>query len=160
MTFCAIVLLAVLLFKFAYLAQSHNLSYDVYVSIMLTALGVMIGTFAVVLALAAIWGYAGLKDSLREMAVKQVDAAMQDALKKYPPAADMFKALNEMRERKELYDRLRNQAVTAIEPKSVETASKPVIKGVGETPLESIEKQATPIARLPGEEDRHGNSNS
>jgi hypothetical protein len=157
---CFLVAFAWLLFREASIRQVQNLNYDVYLSIMLTALGVMIATFAILVGLAAIWGYAGLKDYLREMAVKQVDAAVQDTLKKYPAAADMIDALNQFRQQQEVLDQLRNQAVTVPEPKLVATASKPDIKGVDATPLESIEKQATPIALYPGEEDGHGDSDS
>jgi uncharacterized membrane protein len=157
---CAVILLAVLFLKFAFLAQTHNISYDVYISIMLTALGVMVATFAILVGLAAVWGYAGLKDYLHETASKQVDAAIQDTLKKYPASADMLEALRQLKEQIKLWDEIRNQAVTVAAPKTVEIASKPVIQeGVEATPLESIEKQATPIARLPGEEDSHGDSN-
>jgi hypothetical protein len=158
---CFLVGFAWLLFRVAAISQNHNLNYDVYLSIMLTALGVMIATFAILVGLAAIWGYAGLRDYLREMAVRQVDAAVQESLKKYPAAADMIDALNQAKKQVEIWDQLRNQAVTAPEPKSVAIASKRSVQGgVGETPLESVEKQATPIAKYPGEEDGHGNSDS
>ncbi|MGB8064806.1 MAG: hypothetical protein WCF26_23175 [Candidatus Sulfotelmatobacter sp.] len=109
----------------------------------------------------AIWGYFGIRDSVKEMASKKVDEAVREALEKYPAAADILEITERLRTQADLLDQMRNQSVTAPEPKSVEMASKPVVQeGVEETPLESIEKQATPIARLPGEEDSHGDSSS
>jgi hypothetical protein len=158
---CFLVALAWLLFKSASSPKVQAFSFDAYLSIMLTALGVMVATFAILVGLAAIWGYAGLKDYLREMAQKQVDDAIQSTLKKYPEGADIFKALERLKQQADLLDQLRIQSVTGSEPKNVANASKPIVEeGVVETPLESIEKQATPIAKYPGEEEHHGDSSS
>jgi|ERR1039458_3049100 hypothetical protein len=158
---CFLVALAWLLFRSATIPSVHQLSYDSYLSIMLTALGVMVATFAILVGLAAIWGYAGLKDYVREIAITKVDVAVQEALKKYPNSADMFSTLKRLREHAEFLDEIRNKVVTAPEPKTVANASKSIVQEeVAETPLESIEKQATPIAKYPGEEDGHGNGSS
>lgn len=158
---CFLVALAWFLFRVASIPSNHSLSYDAYLSIMLTALGVMVATFAILVGLAAIWGYAGLKDYIREIAIKKVDKAVQDRLKKYPAAADVLSTLEQLRKHAEFWDEMRNQVVTGPEPKSVATASKTVVQeGIAETPLESIEGQATPIAEYPGEEEGHGTRGS
>jgi len=162
---CFLVALAWLLFNVAVVnpitPSGHTFSYDSYLSIMLTALGVMVATFAILVGLAAIWGYAGLKDHLRDIAAKQVSAATEDALKKYPNSADMFKVLQRLKDQADLNDALRNQAVTIPDPKSVATASKSVVQGErSEIPLESADQQVTQIEKYPGEEDTPNASNS
>jgi len=137
----------------------EKLNYEAFLTLMLTALGVMVALFTIFVGLAAIWGYAGFRDVVRDMAKKEVADAVTETLKKYPDSADILRVLRRLEEQADLGDRLRNQAVTSPEPKTVAKASKPIVEeGVEETPLDSIEKQATPIARLPGEEDSHGNS--
>jgi hypothetical protein len=161
LSLCFLIGLAWVLFRAASVPKVHEFSFDAYLSIMLTALGVMIATFAILVGLAAIWGYAGLRDYLKETASHQVDKAVQETLKKYPDAADIVKALQRLEEQSKIWDQLINQSVTANEPKSVAMASKlDVEKGLAGTPLESIEKQATPIAKYPGEEDGHVNGGS
>jgi hypothetical protein len=134
----------------------QRMSFESAITIILTALGVMLAVVTLGIAGLAIWGYFGIRDSVKEMASKKVDEAVKEALNQYPDAADMLKVLKRLQEQANFLDQMRNQAVTVTEPKAVETTSKPVIKeAVAETPLESIEKQATPIAKYPGEEDGH-----
>jgi hypothetical protein len=134
---------------------AQHMSFESAITIILTALGVMLAVVTLGIAALAIWGYFGIRDSVKEMASKKVDEAMAEALKKYPVAADMLRIMKRLGDQADFLDQMRNQSVTAQEPKFVEMASKPdVQEGVGETPLESIEKQATPIARLPGEEEK------
>lgn len=163
----ALIALAWVLFKAASIPSVHTISFDSYLSIMLTALGVMVATFAILVGLAAIWGYAGLKDYVREMAIKKVDEAMDAHLKKYPDATKMIATLERLREQADFIDRIRNQVVITPEPKSVANASKPVIQVdqspvpadiAPATPLESTQEQVTPIEPWPGEEEADDNS--
>jgi hypothetical protein len=122
------------------------------ITIILTALAVMLAVVTIGIAALAIWGYIGLRDYLKEMADKRVDEAMTQALKKYPDAADMLKTMQRLRDQADFLDQVRNQVVTAPEPKIVETASNHGVQGVSaETPLESVDQQVTPIAKYPGE---------
>jgi hypothetical protein len=162
---CFFVALAWFLLQVALLPEGHTWSHDAYLSVMLTALGVMVATFGIMVGLAAIWGYAGLRDSLREMAVKQVDQAMAEGLKKYPDASDILSVLKRLQDHADLLDQMRNQAVTERpEAKTVETASKASVQeevaGAPATPLDSVEQQTTPIEKYPGEENGHARSDS
>lgn len=115
---CFLITLAWFLFRVASIPSNHALSYDAYLSIMLTALGVMVATFAILVGLAAIWGYAGLKDYIREIAIKKVDHAVQEALKKYPAAADVLSTLEQLRKHAQFWDDITNKVVTGPEPGS------------------------------------------
>jgi hypothetical protein len=125
-------------------------------TLILAALGALLTILAIIIGIAAIWGYFGIRDSVKEMATKKVDDAMAEALKKYPASADMFKILQRLRDQADLMDQLRNQVVTTPDPKSVAIASKPVVQGERpETPLESVSQQVTPIEKYPGEEGKN-----
>jgi hypothetical protein len=128
------------------------MSFESAITIILTALAVMLAVVTIGIAALAIWGYIGLRDYLKEMADKRVDEAMKQALKKYPDAADMLKTMQRLRDQADFLDQVRNQVVTAPDPKIVESASKTGVQvGSAETPLESVDQQATPIAKYPGE---------
>lgn len=127
--------------------------YESAITIILTALAVMLAVVTLGIAGLAIWGYFGIRDSVKDMATKKVDEAMQTVLKEYPPAADILKVLQHLGEQADLMDAIRNQVVTAPDPKLVATASKPVVQEERpETPLESVAQQVTPIEKYPGEE--------
>jgi hypothetical protein len=158
-----VVLLIVAVLFFFYevelLPGGKSLNYDAFLTIMLTALGVMVALFAILVGLAAVWGYAGLRDVVGEMAKKEVASAVVETLQKYPDAARMVDVVERLERQAKFWDQLRNQSVTGPEPKSVAPASNGSVEKSVETPLESVEKQATPIAKYPGEEDGHGDSN-
>lgn len=139
----------------------QHMSFESAITIILTALGVMLAVVTLGIAGLAIWGYFGIRDSVRDMATKKVDEAMAKTLEKYPAAADILSLMERLRERADFLDQLRNQAVTAPEPKLVATASKPDVQGVvAETPLESVAQQVTPIAKYPGEGAKNNASSS
>lgn len=129
-----------------------SMSFESAITIILTALGVMLAVVTIGIAGLAIWGYLGIRDSVKDMATKRVDEAVQAALQKYPEAERMLKAVKRLEEQAELWDQARNQVLTGSEPLVVERASKPVVQeGGAETPLESVQQQITPIADYPGE---------
>ena len=139
-----------------------HMSFESAITIILTALGIMLAVVTLGIAALAIWGYFGIRDSVKEMATKKVEEAMSEALQKYPDAGRMLNALKRLEQQAEFWDQLRNKAVTGGgEPLVLETASKPVVKeGVAETPLESVQQQITPIADYPGEVEKGNASGS
>jgi hypothetical protein len=129
------------------------MSFESAITIILTALAVILAAVTLGIGVLAIWGYFGIRDSVKDMATKKVDNAMAEALNKYPAAADMFRILKRLQDQADLRDQLRNQVVTSPDPKSVAIASKPVVQEEpAETPLESVSQQVTPIEKYPGEE--------
>jgi hypothetical protein len=131
-------------------------------TLVLAALACLLTVLAIIIGLFAIWGYFGIRDSVKEMAEKKVDAAMLEVMKKYPDAADIIKALQRLETTAAFFDDMRNQAVTAPEPKIVAQASKSDVQQEvtevtrAETPLESTAQQVTPIEQYPGEEKADG----
>jgi len=81
----ALAVLAVLLYKAATAAHEVHLSYESYLSLVLTALGVMLGILAIVVGIAAIWGYRDIKDRV-ELTSKQ---AAETAIKNLIEAGDI-----------------------------------------------------------------------
>jgi len=124
-------------------------------TLVLAALAALLTVMTIMIGLAAVWGYFGIRDSVKDMATKKVDEAMTQALQKYPAAADMLRIMQRMNAQADVLDELRNQVVTATDPKSVESASKHGVQvGSAETPLESVNQQVTPIAKYPTGEGR------
>jgi hypothetical protein len=122
-------------------------------TLVLAALAALLTVLAIMIGIAAIWGYIGLRDSLKEMASKKVDEAMILKLKEYPDSANMVALVRRLERYAVFLDAVQNQVVTAPDPKSVAIASKPDVQGTRpETPLESIDQQVTPIEKYPGEE--------
>jgi hypothetical protein len=114
---------------------------------------VLLTVLAIIIGIAAIWGYVGLRDSVKEMASRKVDEAMTLKLKEYPASADMVALVRRLEKYASFLDAVQSQVITAPDPKSVAIASKPDIQGkVPETPLESVDQQVTPIEKYPGEE--------
>ena len=123
-------------------------------TLVLAALGVLLTGLAIIIAVAAIWGYIGVRDSVKEMASKKVDEAMTLKLKEYPASADMVALVRRLEKYASFLDAVQNQVITAPDPKSVAITSKPDVQGKKpETPLESVDQQATRIEKYPGEED-------
>jgi hypothetical protein len=129
-------------------------------TLVLAALTALLTVMAIIIGIAAVFGYFGIRDSVKDMAQKRVDQAVTEALNKYPDSAVMFKVLDRLSKQADFWDQARNQAVTAPEPKSVENSSKPDITGDEESvlPVESMGRQVTPIEPYPGEEPEDASS--
>jgi len=137
------------------------MSFESAITIILTALAVMLAVVTLGVGGLAIWGYFGIRDYVKEMATKKVDEALPVALNKYPNAADMIRVLQRLTDQADLMDQLRNQVVTTPDPKLVANASKTVVQLEGaETPLESVAQQVTPIDKYPGEEGKSDGDSS
>lgn len=129
-------------------------------TLVLAALAVLLTVLAIIIGIAAIWGYVGLRDSVKEMASKKVDEAMTLKLKEYPASADMVALVRRLEKYASFLDAVQSQVITAPDPKLVAIASKPDIQGkVPETPLESVDQQVTPIEKYPGEEGNDASDN-
>ena len=99
------------------------MSFESAITIILTALGVMLAVLAIGIAVAAIWGYAGFKEFVREAAKTHVGEAMAIKMKEYPEGAKILDAMRQLVQRADVLEQLQNQLVTTPEPKSVETPS-------------------------------------
>jgi hypothetical protein len=133
-----------------------TVSLETAIIIILTALGLMLATLAIGCAVAAIWGYTGIKDFLKEMATKKVDEAMSTKLREYPPAADILKLVQNLQEKMDFFDQVQNQVVMAPEPNPVENASNtgidlPASAPVAHSVAVAGQQAVTPIEPYPGE---------
>src|ERR1017187_3167881 len=87
----------------------ERMSFETSITIILTALAVMLAVVTLGIGGLAIWGYFGIRDSVKDMATKRVDEAIKEALKKYPDTADLVSKMERLREQAEFWDRMRNQ---------------------------------------------------
>lgn len=159
--FIVLIVLALVLgffYEVELLPLGKTLNYDAFLTLMLTALGVMVALFTIFVGLAAIWGYAGFRDIVRDMAKREVAKAVTEKIKKYPDEARMFSILNRLEAQGELLDEAQNRiAESQPAPKVVETASIHQVQqtqgdaGAAPTPLDDIQQQVTPIEEYPGE---------
>jgi MFS superfamily sulfate permease-like transporter len=100
-----------------------TMSFENAITIILTALGVMLAVLAIGIAVAAIWGYAGFKEFVREAAKTHVAEAMATKMKEYPEGTKVLDAMRQLAQRADVLEQLQNQLVTKPEPKIVETPS-------------------------------------
>ena len=143
-----------LFFRVAALPHGQTLNYDAYLTIMIMALGVMVAVFAIFVGLAAVWGYTGLKDVVRDMASREVKESISLTLKEYPSGGEIVELFQSLKTKADALDVLQNLLVTPLSAKTLEKASKPGIKEAvaSVAPPESTEQQASGIESYPGEE--------
>jgi hypothetical protein len=75
-----IALLFALLYFAASTAQNHQITFDTYISVMLTALGVMLAVLAIGTGIAAIWGYQQIKTAAETAAAIAVNERVNKLL--------------------------------------------------------------------------------
>lgn len=71
-------------------AEPHAVTYIDFLTVLLTALGVMLALLALIIAGLAFWGFTGIKESLTKEVRENADQALQKKLKEYPAAAEMI----------------------------------------------------------------------
>lgn len=136
----------------ATVAAAQGMSFETAITIILTALAVILAVVTLGIGSLAVWGYFGIRDSVKDMAEKKLDEAMTEHLRKYPSAADMLNTMRRLNTQADFLDQARNRAVTSPDPKELASASNAGVKGEhAETPLESVAQQVTPIDKYPGE---------
>jgi hypothetical protein len=118
------------------------ISYDELISIVLTALAVMLAILGVGIGTLAIWGYVSLKQGLHDMATQHVAKAMENKLKEYPSADDLIQAIHNMI--------VAHPATNQVAPASN--------AGVQEQPGDAQGSEETVSEMYPGEEPRHGHN--
>lgn len=115
------------------------ISYEEFISILLTALAVILAALGLGIGALAILGYTQLKRGLHEMAKKHVEEAMEKKLKEYPTPIDM--------------QNYQNQIVAPPAPNQVAVASN---VGVQKEGADEPAPQRTVSAPYPGEEPNDG----
>jgi hypothetical protein len=136
-----------------------TMSYESAITIILTALAVMLALVTIGIAGLAVWGYIGLRDSVKEAAAQHVVKTMELKLQEYPKAAGFVKLMAEMKAGVAYIDQLKNQVVADAEPKDVVNASKDVVQPHA-AQSEKKSQQVSVIEKYPGEESLDASSSS
>jgi len=130
---------------------------------MVTLLGVMVAIVTIFIAVAAFWGYNGLKDAVRTMAKKEVAKAILQRLDEYPDSKDIFRAIQEIKEHTEMIQMMQNRIATVQEngkhadeldasnDKMRSSEDNEDNEESSKTPLENPNTQLTAIKPYPGE---------
>jgi hypothetical protein len=105
-----------------------TMSFESAITIILTALAVMLALLAIGIAVLAIWGYAGLRDSVKDAATKHVTEAMGKKLREYPEAAELVALVRKMEMGLGALNQIQNQLVTSPVSNSIATASNSSVK--------------------------------
>lgn len=105
-------------------ADPHPITYIDFLTVTLTALCALLGALAIFIAIAAIYGYLGLKEEITKSIAKQADAALQAKLFEYPDSKEMFVLFERMTALHEQQKLLSNQLVRESEVKPIAEASK------------------------------------
>jgi hypothetical protein len=117
------------------------ISYQELISIVLSALALMLAILALGMAVLGVWGYLGFKEIVREAAKAHVSEAMALKMQEYPGGAEVLETMRQLKEKAENLEGIQNQLIAQPPPKPIASASN---TGV----------QVTPIDKYPGEEDR------
>ena len=130
-----------------------GMSYEGFVTIMLTALAVMLAVLAIIIGILAFLGYAGFKDYIKAAVAEQVPLlvkpAMDEHLKQYPDASKFIELYQELHG----FYLFQKKLVTKPEPKNVAPASNSKVQ----EEKAKVDKDVIPVADYPGEEPQNVN---
>jgi len=141
-----------------YEVPKAGMSYEGFVTILLTALAVMLAVFAIGVAFLAVWGYAGFSDAVKKAVGSQVESAMDLHLRKYPDAAKFIALFEEMENRLVFLDTVQNKIVNRGAPKTVAVASNSAVQEEKAKPVPVPPIQ--PIEAYPGGGQANANAES
>ncbi len=105
-------------------SESHTVTYIDFLMVTLTALCALLAALAIFIAIAAIYGYLGIREEITKSIKKQADQVLAQKINEYPAAKDMFELFEKMQALHEQQKLLSNQLVREPTPKTVADASK------------------------------------
>jgi len=112
-------------------ATSSAMSYESLVTIVLAAFAVILAALTLGIGLFAIWGYAGLKESVRDavikMATQTVTEKMELQLKAYPSAVEVQEIWQKINERADALGSLQSRVMASNTQAAVEGPPAPGI---------------------------------
>jgi ABC-type lipoprotein release transport system permease subunit len=85
---------------------------DSFISIMVTLLGVMVAVLTIFIAVAAIMGYSGLKEHVKQMVDSKAQESVEQTMKQYPKSGDILNALKELKMHSEALKSMQDQIAT------------------------------------------------
>jgi hypothetical protein len=107
-------------------AEPHAVTYVDFLTVTLTALCALLAILAFIVALAAIWGYLGIRREITKAVTKRATQAIEAKLAEYPDSEEIIDLVQEIRDFHEKQKVLSNQLVADSKAKSVARASKRV----------------------------------
>lgn len=129
-----------------------TMNYEAFVTIVLTALAVMLAAIGIFLAVLAFVGYSSLKTELKQMAEKRIDAAMGEQFAGYPSAAELRDIQAKLNAFTNLLSEFQTEIVNEPEPNIVDAASNTAVQQVQPQEVEAAPATQSNIPAYPGEE--------
>lgn len=124
-----------------------GMSYEGFVTILLTAIAVILAVLAIIIAVAAIVGWAGFKDAVKDSVEDLVGPAMDAKLKEYPDASKYIELYQEIQSLYLIHKKL----VDKPEPKDLASSSNIAVQEEKAKPA-PVEQTAIHLAEAyPGE---------
>jgi hypothetical protein len=83
-------------------AEPHAITYVDFLTVTLTAVCALLAALAIIIALAAIWGYAGIRDEISKTVSMRAGEQLEKKLSEYPDSKDiiaLFEAMQAMHDR-------------------------------------------------------------
>ena len=105
-------------------AEVYPVTYVDFLTIVLTALGVMLTALAIGIGVAAIWGYQGIKDGATKAVMERAEKRLEERLQAYPEPRRVIELFETMQALHEQQKRLSTQLVTSERAKTVDPAGK------------------------------------
>jgi hypothetical protein len=130
-----------------YEVPKAGMSYEAFVTILLTVVLVILAVLAIIIAVAAIVGWAGFKDAVKDAVEDLVGPAMDAKLKEYPDASKYIELYQEIQSLYLIHKKL----VEKPESKTVASASYIAVQEEKAKPA-PVEQPAIHLAEIyPGE---------
>jgi hypothetical protein len=105
-------------------AEPHPITYVDFLTVTLTALCALLAALAIFIAVAAIYGYLGIREEITKSIAKQADEALKAKLGEYPDSKDVLGLFEKMQTFHEQQKLLSDQLVADSGSKTIAEASK------------------------------------
>jgi len=109
---------------------ASGMSFETAITIVLAALGAILTALAIIIGIAAIWGWGGIKDAAAKAATDAINAKMQE----YPDPSTMLELVKRMEEIVGRWDAIQTTVVTDSSAKAVANASNIGVQQEGSVP--------------------------
>ena len=101
---------------------STHMTYESFLTIVLTALCVILAALALGIGALAIWGYNGIREAVTKEATSKAEAALAAKMQEYPDARQMISVFQRLQEQVGFMESIRDQ-MTTNGPNTVAQAS-------------------------------------
>jgi hypothetical protein len=105
-------------------ADPRPVTYIDFLSVTLTALCALLALLTIIIGLAAVWGYIGLRDEITKTVRERAESALQVKLGEYPDSRAVIGLFDEMRTLHEQQKRLSDQLIAGSDDEIVAAAAR------------------------------------